>query len=220
MNSNAQEFNVPESFKHLKQVHIDQDTLVFAFLPNNYISDFSLPKEFIEDNYMEEFIGIVKTDRSKESEYLLSFTTAPSLDHTYSFYKKDGTSYHFSFSVGGKQIYIPGNGNVYVSGHTNNLFNEKLKYTITNDSLKEVNQALKYVGLKTKLNSSIVLYSDKEKTKKVAFLPKNSEVTVLLNERYNKEEYFLIKTSFGLVGWCKLDHYYKQTIQGIFFKGD
>jgi hypothetical protein len=53
----------------------------------------------------------------------------------------------------------------------------------------------------------------------VARVPKGSKVVVLLNQG----DYYLIKTSFGLVGWLKLPDEplgSKPTIEGLFVAGD
>ncbi|TRX61667.1 hypothetical protein [Carboxylicivirga sp. M1479] len=217
---NAQDFQVPQSFSHLKKVSLLQYPNVFAFLHVDFINEFELSKEFEENNYLEEFIGIIKPNKNLKHEYLLSFTVAPSADDSFGFYKKTGNSYEYSFSISGKQIYIPGNGSIYVSGHTNNWFNEKKKFTFENDTIREIAQPLYHVGLKTKTRKAIALYSDKTESKKVAYLPKGANVEVIASENSDGQGYFLIKTSFGLLGWWQLDHYFEPSIEGLFYNGD
>ncbi|HTO35730.1 MAG TPA: hypothetical protein VLZ72_05800 [Flavobacterium sp.] len=216
----AQDYIVPESFAHLKQILIEQDSNVFAFIHKDFKEKFSLTEEFENENRVEEFIGIVKPDELTKDEYLLSFTMAPSADHAFSFFKKNGDKYDYSFSILGKQIFIPGNGFIYVSGHTNNWFNKRRKYKIQEGEISEIEQPHYYVGLKSVTIRPIVLYSDKNENNEVAHLPSNSRVEVVASESQNNQEYFLIKTSFGLLGWWKLDHFYEPAINGLFFNGD
>lgn len=76
----GQDFKVPDSFKYLKMIKIDQDSLVYLFVNNDFKEDIKLSQEFLEDNFTEEFIGITKIDKTKDSEFLISFTLAPSMD--------------------------------------------------------------------------------------------------------------------------------------------
>ncbi len=129
----------------------------------------------------------------------------------------------FYGAVGGVNMYIPGNGSLYVSGHLNSNFDRKVKLKFENNELKEVKQPLYYVGLKTKTLKPITLYQTKEFKNVVANLPENYRVEVLLAETgYRHEDYYLIKTDFGLVGWAKIKagQYSAIDIEGIYFNGD
>ncbi len=52
----------------------------------------------------------------------------------------------------------------------------------------------------------------------MARLPKGSALTVVLAE----EDWYLVKTPFGLVGWLEVKDYTQQaeTIERLFFRGD
>ncbi len=227
INITAQGFEIPQSFRHLKQIKIEMEIDIYAFVSNDFIENYSISEKFQEENHIEEIIGLVKPNRNSNDYYLLSFTSFPSYDHAFSFYKKENNEYNYSFSIGGKQIYLPGNGFVYVSGHSNNMFSEKRKYKLENDSLTEIKQPYYYVGLNTKTSETIAIFESQKLERKVATLPKNSEIEVVLCEyiydkknEFIQDEYYLIKTSFGLIGWWRLDHSYKQTINGLFYNGD
>ena len=216
----AQDFIVPDSFAHLKKILIEQDSNVFAFVNNDFSEKLSLTAKFEEENHVEEFIGIVKPDELTNEEYLLSFSMAPSADHAFSFFKRNGDKFVYSFSISGKQIFIPGNGFIYVSGHTNNWFNKKRKYKIQEGNIIEIQQPHYFVGIKSYTIRPITLYLDKNEQDEVTHLPNNSKVEVVASESQNNQEYFLIKTSFGLLGWWKLDQYFEPAINGLFFNGD
>jgi len=90
-------------------------------------------------------------------------------------------------------------------------------------SLIEVAQAGYYIGLKTQTNSFLTLYSEKNKQNKVAVLPKNYNIEVLLE----KDDWIMIKTPFGLTGWVKLSDLTTYdmskenlSIKNFYFSGD
>ena len=156
----TQNIVIPEAFRNLKQIKIEQDTLIFAYLPQDYNSKYEISDEFFENYVTEEFIGVVKLNASKDSEFLMSFTSFPSDDPRFSFYKKTKKDYELTFSVAGKIIYVQGNGFIYASGHTNNMSDLKRKFKFENDSLTEIKQPYYYVGLKTRTLKPIKLYLD------------------------------------------------------------
>ncbi|MBR8538382.1 hypothetical protein KDU71_22615 [Carboxylicivirga sediminis] len=220
LNCNAQQYKVPESFKHLKKVHLESYGQVFAFLPHDYETKISIEEKFNEENPVETIIGIANVNKTENLNYMITFTNAPSDDYSFSFYSIDKEKYEYKFTIGGKQLFIPGNGFAYVSGHTNNMFDKKRKIKFEKDTISEVKQPLYFVGLKTKTLKPIKLYESKEKKKIVASLPANSNIEVVVSEFSDDAHYFLIKTSFGLLGWWELDFYYSREIENLFFAGD
>jgi len=126
-------------------------------------------------------------------------------------------------AIGGLKLYIPGNGNLYVSGHVNSNFNLKRKLTFIDNVIKEVEQPQYYVGLKTKTLNPITLYKTKELKNEVAKLPENYKIEVILAQSsYKLDEYYLVKTEFGLIGWTKVKagQYKSIDIEGIYWAGD
>ena len=125
--------------------------------------------------------------------------------------------------VGGLNMYIPGNGNLYVTGHANTNFDAKRKYIFRENNIQELKQAAYYVGLKTKTINPITLYHTKELKNVVARLPKDYNVEVILAETTHKfEDFYLIKTDFGLLGWAKIrvGQHKGVDIKGLFWSGD
>lgn len=114
------------------------------------------------------------------------------------------------FAPGGGQLFIPGNGNLYLRNEAGNG-----KFSYRKGKLKEVKQPFKYVGRKEKLSlpskgiielcgpyegpKKLVLYREKSlKSARVATLALGAEVEVLLRDG----DWFLIRTPFGLLGWA------------------
>lgn len=217
---NAQDYKTPESFEHLKRIHLESYENVYAFLPQNYELEIPNEDKFYEENPVETIIGIANVDKASNLNYMITFTNAPSDDDNFSFYSINKGEYQYRFSIGGKQLFVPGNGYAYVSGHTNNMFDKRRKLKFEKDTIVEIKQPLYYVGLKSKTLKPIKLYQSKEKKEIVASLPENSNIEVIASEFKDNVQYFLIKTSFGLVGWWELDFYVSQEIENLFFAGD
>ncbi|MFB6320829.1 hypothetical protein [Saccharicrinis sp. FJH54] len=229
LNFIGQEKKIPESFSYLKSVELLSDfnieqlgTPEFFYNPeiteviNRPIdSTHILYKEWAVDICLHEF-AITKIDKNSNVKYHICFDYGMSYDPNFTIYKVVNDSPKHILSVNGMKMYIPGNGNIYIEGHTNNYFNERRKFKLSNDSIVEVNQPFKYVGIKTKSNGVLKLYSTMNQKELVAVLPKNSEIEVLIN----MGNYYLIKSSFGLVGWWEFDGYYSEDIKEIFFNGD
>ena len=121
--------------------------------------------------------------------------------------------------IPGLRFYFPGNGNIYVSGHNNTMFNARKKYQWRNGTFVEVRQPYSFVGLETTTKTAIEIFSSQDLKQVVASLPKESPVSVVLNEG----EHYLLKTPFGLLGWIKIPVGASQDespIVGIYFAGD
>jgi hypothetical protein len=108
-----------------------------------------------------------------------------------------------SGSIGAKTMYVTGNGFLYTVGHTDRL-NERRKWLFKNDTITEIIQPYKYVGLKTKTLQPLVLYETKDLKNVVASVPKGYNTEVLLSTNVGNEDIYLVKTEFGLVGWTRI----------------
>ena len=62
-----------------------------------------------------------------------------------------------------------------------------------------------------------MLFVDKSKKNKVAVLPEGSEIEVLLSD---DPKWYLVRSSFGLVGWVEVPEYAMNTNIGLSFAGD
>ncbi len=176
-------------------------------------------------NYIEVYV-LMKTKINKNTDkyYIITFDYGPSEDPSYNIYLEEasGNNTHIAF-IGAEQLIIPGNGNIYCSSRTNQLYDKKRKFKLSGKSLIEVKQAAYYIGLKSKTNTLLTLYADINKTKKVAVLPKGYDVEVLIE----KDGWLMIKTPFGLTGWVNerdLITYdvtgEKLSIKGLYYMGD
>lgn len=157
-----------------------------------------------EFGFYDMIIMEFKLDVNNSESYLLRHTWGPSNDPSFSVHTaSDGKCVG---SVHGTQIFIPGNSSVYGQGVENACFNLKQKYAFINNKLEAVSQPYYYAGLKTKTQKTIKLYSDDAMTNVLATIPPKYDVEVLMAAADQKGgasmDKFLIKTSFGLVGWA------------------
>ena len=115
-------------------------------------------------------------------------------------------------------LIIPGNGSIYISGHTDNMFDTRKKFIYDGNKFNELIQPFYYVGLETFTIKPITLFSDTTLSNPVASLPENSEIEVLIN----RNDLYLIRTSFGLTGWLKIGPVSPDysPIKGLYFAGD
>lgn len=179
---------------------------------------------YIDYNEMNELlVGVFQLDNYKNSECFLVYSPGPSADPAFFFYDSKNKDPFFSLSC--EEIIIPSNGNIYCNNRINRTFAEKRKYKFNLNKFIEVEQPFYYVGLKTKTNDTITLYKDMNLSEAVASIPANFEIEVLLNVNDLKHRnLFLIKSSFGLVGWTKIENFdgfgAKPTIEELYFLGD
>lgn len=166
-----------------------------------------------------------KIDQHSDSNCLLVFSNGPSNDPAFSVY--DSKTYKVIKHFPGTEIYIPGNNTLYVSGRENNYYRQKKKYVVEQSRFQEVSQPFYHVGLKSKTLKPIRLYSDQQLTSRLAFLPANYDIEILLaapEKIRDNHSLYLVKTTFGLVGWVKLkDCLYGQPemeVEGLFMMGD
>ncbi len=204
-----------EYFKNLKEFKYG----VYA-LPTSEVIDTT----FDWGDWMET-VALVQVYPNQKDEIVIAFSEGPSADPYFIFLKKEGNNYTELSDVDGDEIYIPGNGYLYVKRRSNADFTMHFKYRFTSTGeIKEVAQPYYYVGLKTKTLKFIQLYSDIECTRKLAALPADSNIEVLIAAEFKDGtcHKYLIKTPFGLVGWWELDTDYpaSKEIEGISFAGD
>lgn len=210
----SQNYATPKSFAHLKKITVEENWDIYAFLAVNFDASNS------DENGDSEEIGFVEIAKDQESKILMKFSNGMSDDPNFVFYKKEFDKLKYLFSIDGQQIFIPGNGFIYVSGIANNVFDKKMKYKFVDDKIQEVNQAFYYVGLQTKTLKEIKLFSDKERLKHLATLPKKSNIEVVASDFTGDDQFYLIKSSFGLLGWWKMDNWNSKEIENLYFRGD
>ncbi len=203
-----------ESFSYLKTLNVNESTAIKYDEASCTIinkSNKEMPKghplrdEVIEGDYFREtqIMMKFKMDKNQDKTYWLESLDLG--DPAYSdpgFIIYDAETGKELYSVSATTIIIPGNGKVYVANKNNVWHSSYKKYTFKNNKLQEVKQPFYYLGVKSTTQKALRLFVDKQLTRQLAYLPANNAVEVLLQADDGK---YLIKTSFGLIGWAKLD---------------
>ncbi|MCL4691069.1 MAG: hypothetical protein KJ060_00940 [Candidatus Hydrogenedentes bacterium] len=164
---------------------------------------------------------VIATKLAPDSDevFLIIFDPGPSADPNFQVVRgTEPTDDAYLGSMNGLTLTIPGDGFLYVSGHTNTTFDRRSKYRVTDDGLEEVPQPYYYVGLSTATLKPVTLRSALEGGETVAELPAGTEVEILLN----RDDDYLIKAPEGLVGWFteKLSTQDPDHFEGLYFRGD
>ena len=173
-------------------------------------------KQLNEGGIKSVVVLTTRIDRTKSQRYEITYSDGPSADPAF-YVSKAGTNEGVG-GFAGIELFIPGNGSVYVSGHTNSLFDHRQKYVLKGMKLVEAQQPFFYVGLESVALREITIYSDKTLSTPVAVIPNGGKLSILVNEG----DYFLIKTPFGLLGWTKYrpERLGEDFVKGLFFNGD
>lgn len=216
-------------FPYLTEVTNRDDTSVHLYLDkskaeifNKKLKDLdkSHPLYTPEDCESEMTLLAITTVDNSNKKYAIVYGYCP--EPEFHFYGVDGIS-SFYGSIGGLNMYVSGNGNLYVSGHVNSNFDVKRKLKFKENNITEIKQPHYYVGLKTKTLKPITLYHTKELNDVVATLPENYAIEVLLAETSHIfEDYYLVRTEFGLIGWTRIKagQYKSIDVEGIYWNGD
>ena len=162
----------------------------------------------------EPVVTVLKTRLDDKEKEIYTITFSPGMSDDPLFTIKKGDKEINSFTA--LELVLPGNGSIYTSGHTNNMFDERRKYQLKDGKIKEAKQAFLYVGIKSKTNGPFQIFSDLNYSKPIATLPKGTEVEVLVNQGKN----YLIRTPFGITGWWKYDGGHSTPIDGLTYAGD
>lgn len=213
---------LPSYFKNLLKTKVSgtetYDIIVYSDSSNTNV----INKEITDQDYPHYALPVrvlsTKINIKRNELYTIEYWPGLSADPTFIIYENTKDSLKSIISLNGETLIIPGNGSIYFSGHTNKMFNIRRKFTLESGSLKEVKQPFYYVGLKTITLKPIELYSDTLYAQKIAGLPHNSNIEVLINA----SEHYLIKTALGLTGWVKIPTttIEESPIKGLYYTGD
>ncbi len=123
------------------------------------------------------------------------------------------------------EFYITSDYVIYTAGHTNNMFNTRRKYILSNEGgLTEVQQPYYYVGLRGQTVQSVTLYSSIIGSEVVATVGAEDFIDVLLCDTNpeTQDMYYLVRTTFGLVGWMRLENgfSYLTPLESLRYAGD
>ena len=159
----------------------------------------------------------VRLDRNNETTHFIDFDPGPSADPQ--FIVTDEKTGKSLGTIDADSLVLPGNGFIYGIGRSNKLHMETRKYSVQGGELKEVVQPFAYVGLASKANVPLTLTAGKGSGETIANIPKGGALEVVVSD----EEYLLIKTPLGLVGWWKMKTEVTAVsaeIEGIYYAGD
>lgn len=120
-------------------------------------------------------------------------------------------------------LIVPGNGSLYSIDRCWEDFITKRKHSITADKLIEDKQPFYSVDIKSYALRPIEIYADFNFKDKLATIPINGKIEVILCTGSNSSsDIYLVRTSFGLLGWAKLRaaQYQSVDVEGLFYKGD
>jgi hypothetical protein len=170
----------------------------------------------VVDGYPRLRVLRTRINRHKNENFFIDFHEGPSLDPTFIICPEQGVQWVREF--GGTTLIIPGDGFLYVSGHSNNYFNKRKKFVLKGKELIEIKQPFYYVGIESRALKDLTITSKKQGGEIVAHIPKGERVEVILNEG----DYFLLKTQIGLTGWARVENIGQkaEVLEGIFFLGD
>ena len=216
----------PQSFSQLKKVSIGGEATIYVD-PSVTCTPVDTTEQGNDTGYDGPPSYDVCTLKLGQDNIKIMYTSGPSADPYFEVYvlPKKGAKEEARkvLGVGATTLYIPKGKNVYAEGWCNTMFNERRKYTYNGKQFEEVKQPYLYVGMKTTVQplgsdkAPLILYADKTQQKRVAVLPVGSEIEVLLQE---PNEWYLVRTSFGLVGWTKVMMGAYDTQIGVRFAGD
>lgn len=164
--------------------------------------------------------AICKIDNKLAQKYAIFYSTCPNPEFV--IYNSTDPEKILK-TINADQLFINSSGHLYSSGGEG-TFDTRKKYTLTNGEIKYVQQPFYYVGLKSKTLNPITIYGSKKLENEVAKLPVNYDIEVILSENvFNETEaLYLVKTSFGLLGWARLKagQYKAIDVKGLIYKGD
>ena len=217
----------PQSFAHLKKVHIEGSAFIFVDSSVDCTTKDRTQEENLEElGYQGPpvYDVCVLTIGGKRTQ--VTFSNGASDDPYFEFYvlNSKGEYSKKTLGVAATTLYIPNGKNVYAEGWTNSMFNYRRKFSFDGSIFREVQQPMYYVGIKTTVQniepnkkSYLTLYQDKTKSEKVAVIPQGGEIEVLLADG---SEWYLVRSSFGLVGWVYVREGLYRTKIGVRFAGD
>lgn len=216
-------------FPYLTEITNSEDSSVHLFINKSQAEVFNKKLKDLDKNHplytpgdceSEMTLLAITPIESTNKKYAIVYGSCP--EPEFHIYAANDIS-KFYGSLSGLNLYVTGNGNLYVSGHVNSNFNVRKKYKFKENNIREIKQPQYYIGLKTKTLKPVTLYKTKNLKEVVATLPAKYKIEVLLAETsYKKEDCYLVKTDFGLVGWTKIKagQYQSIDVEGIFWAGD
>lgn len=170
----------------------------------------------LSDRLQEDFgEEVLRVNCGKET-IEIGFSHGPSEDPMYGIVVHKGKK-TLSKIVPAVSLAISSSCQFYANGHTNNSFDMRRKFVITEKGIKETEQPLYLVNKTCTTSSPATLTTEKcGKGTVIATIPKGSDVHILGSEWLKSKgdfeqvgscgegkESYLVATPFGLVGWVE-----------------
>lgn len=161
-----------------------------------------------------------RIDRGSKDEFELRYDDGPSCDPTFTLWRKGADEPIGEF--GGDHVVVPGNGFLYVIRRSNRSFEGREKWAIHKGELVEIAQPQYYVGVSTATLKPVVLLQQPQAGATVmANVPKGESVLVVLQQSVDGQDWYLLRTRFGLLGWTADSGYGEERqFEDIQFFGD
>lgn len=141
-----------------------------------------------------------RIDRGSKDEFELRYDDGPSCDPTFTLWRKGGDEPIGEF--GGDHVVVPGNGFLYVIRRSNRSFEGREKWAIHKGALIEITQPQYYVGVTTPtLKPATLLQQPQAGSTVIANVPKGETVLVVVQQSVDGQDWYLVRTRFGLLGW-------------------
>ncbi len=163
---------------------------------------------------MVEDMRVVDIDKKDQFKEIAVYTSGPSDDFAYALFWYDGKHIHKVAQIGGS-LTFQGNG-IVINRNFVGFWVAVDKYVLNSKTrtLNLVPQEFYYVGENAKVIKSFPIYMEKKSSTVLAQLRPDSKLVILLtypSARSNDifDEWYLIKTESGLLGWARLGSFYE-----------
>jgi hypothetical protein len=195
--------DVPDSFKDYVSYRLEWNTLLLA-------PELARKAEITYAPSSTEVVTSVSFPLAG-STVTVSFDPGPSDDPAFVINFGDSEEY-----LGGEKLYISSSGLLYLVRKSNELFEKRLKLSLSDGTLEEVPQPFYRVDQLCETSTPLRMYDGRcSQGNLIATLPKGATVRVLLmenakgcpanvvpdNELQDPVNNYLVATPFGLVGW-------------------
>ena len=179
----------------------------FTLTVNHIKATGFLGKSEDDGNFEPDGFYIVDIDSSDNFKGIAVHSSGPSDDDVYLIYAFDGQSLQKMAKLSRWPTFL-GNGIVLVDDWMG-FWARKKKYVLNRStrSLQLTPQEFYYVGVQATVEQSFPLYRQRQNTAIVANLMPQSKIDILLCDCSEMNNWYLIKSTTGLVGWARLDSF-------------
>jgi len=211
--ANAKNESASSAFQHYKIIYINESSiLVDPSLRYRTITSGQELSDLFEENFGDEVLLV----NCGKDTIEIGYSRGPSEDPMYGLVVHRGKK-KLSKIVPAQSLAISSSCQFYASGHTNNSFDMRRKFVVTEKGIKETEQPLYLVNKTCATSSTAILTTEKcGKGTVVATVPKGSDIHILGSEWLKSKgdfeqigscgegkESYLVATPFGLVGWVE-----------------